>query len=355
MKKILIGLVAAIALLGALALVFRGELQMAVMYQMMKPEAAFADTAPPAAPDYQVAAGWAALPDRDDNADVLPKGVPADDPATSDAAAVDVFFIHPTTYYESDSWNQPLDDATANTMTDDSVLTNQAAVFNGCCRVHAPRYRQATLFAFFDLDGDGGKAIDLAYQDVVAAFEHFLTHFNQGRPFILAGHSQGALHADRLLRDRIQGTELQGRMVAAYPVGYWIDGSNGIPVCETPTQTGCQVTWNSGAPDLQPFRETAGDICVNPLTWRTDGVRADFADNLGGVAFGGEQTLISEVADAMCKDGRLVVSDIRSDAFDSEFMGPGNYHIYDYGLFFMNIRRNAAERVAAYMAAGVQP
>jgi len=106
--------------------------------------------------------------------------------------------------------------------------------------------------------------------------------------------------------------------------------------------------------ELEPFRDTANDLCVNPLTWHADGERADFAENLGAVSFDGPQRIERGVADARCNEGRLLVSEIRSEHFNSEFLGPGNYHIYDYGLFFSNIRRNVGERVAAYLSTHTQ-
>lgn len=353
MKKALIITGIVIAVLAVLAFVFRDTLQFAMMRMMLKPSEAFADTVAPDPPDYTNLAHWAALPEREDNADVTPAGI-TDNQAF---AAADVFFIHPTTYYSNEGWNQPLGNATANGITDNAVMRGQASVFNGCCRIYAPRYRQATLFAFFDLQGEGQPAIDLAYTDVERAFDYYLDHFNDGRPFILAGHSQGGLHLDTLLDRRIHATPLAARVIAAYPVGYYLDDSNGIPVCTSPSQTGCQVTWNSLAPEAQAFSQSANDICVNPLNWRTDGSHADFAENLGAVAWGGFSDdvptrpgePIPGVADARCDGSRLIVTEIRSPDFPSMF-GEGNYHIYDYSLFYMNIRENAELRTRSYFA-----
>jgi hypothetical protein len=352
-KKALIVIAIGLAVVAALAWVFRDAIQFLAMRTMLKPSASFAETTPPPAPDYADAAWWAALPDRKDNADVTPNGV-ADEQAN---AAADVFFIHPTTHYSAASWNQALDDTAANTITDDGVLRGQASAFNGCCRIYAPRYRQATLYSFFEMEGDGEDAIDLAYGDVEQAFDYWLEHYNAGRPFVVAAHSQGSLHLDRLLRERIHGTPLAARMIAAYPVGYFLDGTNGVPVCAAATETGCQVTWNSLAPDAPSFRDSAEDLCVNPLTWRTDGARADFAANLGSVTwgFGGQELaepgrLETGVADAQCDGGRLVVTEVRSERYPALMFGEGNYHVYDYGLYYMNVRANAQARVRAFLA-----
>jgi hypothetical protein len=264
---------------------------------------------------------------------------------------VDVFFIHPTTYVSSDHWNQPLTDETANKMTDDWVMRDQASVFNGCCQVYAPRYRQATLYSFQDQNGDGGKALELAYQDVRAAFNYFINERNNGRPFIIAGHSQGAFHADRLLEEAVAGTVLQKRLVAAYPIGFSIDGSNGIDVCTSANQTGCQVSWNTNTADAMVILAQPGDICVNPITWTADDAAAAPSANLGSISFASGELLEQSVTGAQCLNSQLLVEDINSDNFNLMPFGPGNYHMYDYSFFHMNIRANARARVSAYLQA----
>ncbi|NJN51130.1 MAG: hypothetical protein HC809_04475 [Gammaproteobacteria bacterium] len=127
------------------------------------------------------------------------------------------------------------------------------------------------------------------------------------------------------------------------------------------------MTWNAVGPNAASFGNPQTNICVNPLSWRTDGAPADFALNLGAVSFGATgfasnpdpaallapRAAVVEpgAADAQCIDGRLLVSEIRSQNFSAQPMGEDNYHIFDYALFHMNIRANAQTRVAAYLAA----
>jgi hypothetical protein len=369
MKKILWGL-AILAVVSAIGVYrYRDVFVMMRRFQAMKPDHSFAQDPLPAAPDYSLPVNWAALPDRADDADIVPDAAIVDRQAT---AAVDVFFVHPTTYYSPAHWNQPLGDPTADRSTDLFVLRNQASVFNSCCRIYAPRYRQATVYSFLDQGTDGAAALALAYEDVEQAFDYFIRHYNQGRPFILAGHSQGSTHLRRLLERRITGTALVARLVAAYPIGFAINQDEyvkavpDVPVCSTPQQTKCLVTWNTVGPQVRPFQDTSRDICVNPLSWSTDGERADFAMNAGGVTFnrhfGTSVESLREgpefkpqiepgVADAQCRDGLLWVSGIRSANFLSRPMGRDNYHIYDLSLFHMNVRRNAEERAERFIAA----
>jgi DUF3089 family protein len=371
MKKILIGIAVLAVAAGTAAFLYRDEIGMMIAFNRLKPEQSFADAPTPLTPDYSRTSSWAALPDREDAADVVPNGDVQDRQAT---AQVDVFFVHPTTFFGTAGWNQSLDDSSINQLTDMFVLRGQASAFNGCCRIYAPRYRQATIYSFMDGSGSGKAALQLAYEDVERAFDYFLEHYNQGRPFILASHSQGSVHVRTLLERRITATPLRERLVAAYPIGFGIDREQmakavpDVPVCESAEQTGCVVTWNAVGPKAQPWGDPRKNICVNPLTWRADGAAAEASLNLGGVAYPGtfagtladvkgvaedfiaaRPVLETGVAGAQCVDGMLLVKEIHSKNYAARPMGRDNYHIYDYNLFHMNIRKNVEQRVAAYL------
>jgi hypothetical protein len=371
MKKILIGLAVLVVAAASAALLYRDEIGMMMAFGRLKPTVGFADAPAPLGPDYSQPQSWAALPDREDAADALPGGEVHDVQAT---AQVDVFFVHPTTFFGTAAWNQALDDGSTNQLTDTFVLRGQASVFNSCCKIYAPRYRQATIYSFMDNSGSGTAALKLAYEDVERAFDYFIEHYNQGRPFILAAHSQGSVHVRTLLERRITGTPLRERLVAAYPIGFGIDREEmakavpDVPVCESAEQIGCVVTWNAIGPRAQPWGDTRKNICVNPLTWRADGAAAAASLNLGGVAYPGtfagtladikgvpqefvdaKPVLETGVADAQCVDGMLLVKELRSKYYAARPMGQDNYHIYDYNLFHMNIRKNVEQRVEHYL------
>ena len=191
-KKLLVGATILVTLLIGVGYVYRADLMLFGL-TFVVPNHAFSDVPSPAPPDYANPAHWAALPERDDLADTLAVGATA----LQATAAVDVFFVHPTTFVSADAWNQSLDDTTTNETTDQMVMQGQASAFNACCRIYAPRYRQATLAAFF-VDGDSApQALDLAYSDVVAAFRYYLATFNRGRPFVRSSDRQ--LAGSRLL------------------------------------------------------------------------------------------------------------------------------------------------------------
>ena len=121
------------------------------------------------------------------------------------------------------------------------------------------------------------EQMTFAYQDVLSSFEYYLEHFNNDRPFILASHSQGTAHAVRLLQERIDGTGLAKRLVAAYLIGFRVprttfENLKDIDICDTPNQLHCAVHWDAMGIDAAPRtnKKTTSNaaLCVNPLTWR---------------------------------------------------------------------------------------
>lgn len=334
------------------------------------PKIPFDRTVPPPPPDYSEGSAWLAWPGRNG----LERSVPPGERAVEEAKApADVFFIHPTTYLKDDRWNVPIE---APTELGAAVLLNQASAFNGCCRIYAPRYRQATLAG---LGNDG--AVDLAYGDIRRAFLYYLAHENHGRPFILASHSQGTLHLVRLLQDEIIGTPLQKRMVAAYAIGAYVPDTLaklGLPICEAAQQTGCVLSWNTNERGLLGMVKLTGHprywwqgayitpktppaaVCVNPLTWTSKGA-APASDNLGGETL--PKPMPAETAHAVtlpepqravtgaqCRDTvlRVDVSWFNLAFQDKLSLLYGSFHLMDYGLFYQNIRQNAILRVAAF-------
>jgi len=118
----------------------------------------------------------------------------------------DCFFIHPTGYFGTQDWNAPADDAQANERTG-LMMGGQASAFSSACRVYAPKYRQSTIagYALTGTDNEAAEAVfGVAYSDCSAAFRCFIAEHNQGRPFILASHSQGGHHMQRLLQDELE-------------------------------------------------------------------------------------------------------------------------------------------------------
>ena len=178
-----------LVLAGALAYrIFERDL----MKAMLVPDVAFeAVPMPPSAPTYADAVMWIARPDIPNNpANWVPEGY-----AAGAEAQASVFFIHPTSYLERKAWNASVDDPESQQRAR-LFVRSQASAFNSVGAIWAPKYRQATFGAFLTTQADAQKALDFAYQDVLAAFEEFLKQAPKDKPIFLAAHSQGSLHLD---------------------------------------------------------------------------------------------------------------------------------------------------------------
>jgi hypothetical protein len=291
--------------------------------------------------DYSELSNWAAHPWKQDPSDSVPEPLRKDYHADS---SVDVFFIHPTTYTNPEKqfgWNAPVDDTALNNKTDRSTILYQASIFNEAGRVFAPRYRQANLGAYFTEDtATALEAFDRAYKDVKAAFQYYLEHYNNGRPIIIASHSQGTTHAKRLLKEFFDGKPLQHQLVAAYLVGMAVepDYFTSIPVCQTPDETGCVCSWRTFKEDYEPFyvqQEKFRAVVTNPLTWNINEPVASRSENKGAVLLKFNK-VIPHPVNAEVHDGVLWVD--KPHFFGNVFFMNKNYHIGDYNLFYMNVR-----------------
>ncbi len=336
------------------------------------PTVKFAPPPPAGTPDYAQASAWVSRPGlSDDPSRWIPAGAT---PATGGAAAV--FFVLPTTYLGRDHWNAPMDDAGANARL--AVFArSQASAFNAVGEVWAPRYRQATVGAFLTSQADAARALDFAYGDVARAFDAFLAAVPPDRPIILAGHSQGSLHIARLLADRVgRDATLRRRIVAAYVVGWPVSveadlPAFGLPGCAAASQPNCVLSWLSFAEPADPsqFTDTYNVsvgytgrarrgthiLCVDPVTG-TRGGRSTAAANTGGLipnATYDDATLDrGEGVPARCDPatGVLLIG-APPEKFGRFVLKGNNYHVFDYALFWADVRADAARRMASFLAA----
>lgn len=308
----------------------------------------FAEATTPPAPDYSDTSNWCSLPNKVDPSDLVPKGEHLKNRQAD--AQVDVFFVHPTTFLEGPQWNADLSNTDLNDMTDRLPIKYQSTVFNGSGRIYAPRYRQAHIRAFYNYNDGGKEALEIAYQDVKRAFQYYLDHYNDGRPFIIASHSQGTFHAERLIRELIDGTPLQDQMVAAYLVGMPIKDTTfqHIPVCDNPGETGCFVSWGTYAEGYYPpdyDQWIKGAIIVNPVSWQTDTTWVNHKNNLGFV--GRNFKVRKHVWDTKVHASMLWVGKPHMPL--GKLLARDNFHIADYNLFWVDVRKNVALRVQNYL------
>ena len=351
--------------------------------EQFRPEHDFnPDHAAPAL-DYSKEGSWLAHPRKQDNADLAPAGEPY---ANESSAGAYVFFIHSTAYLGNTHWMGSLEKATATEDNKQWMMANQASIFSGCCSVYAPYYREATIHAFLESDlSNGAKALDFAYNDVARAFAYFISEIPDGSPFIVASHSQGTVHGQRLLQQEIEGTPLGDRLVAAYLIGCTIHTDildkyyTQIQACNEQDDLHCMIafdTWREGDSPIGAGcpnwfgdhyqRSTSRWLCVNPLSWHRDELKMDKSKNPGSVPILNQyniyllgkdkaanlewsdlQAPVAGVASAQCVDGVLGTNDQTGGVFNKMAIN-GYYHGLDYALYYMSIRKNAQLRVKTW-------
>lgn len=361
------------------------------MRAALVPREEFVPPAPPAENIYGDVRMWIARPDMtEDNPSLWTPRVSPPDSAGRGAApdaeparfvpeeergTAAVFFIHPTSYLSNAHWNAPLDDDEANWRAG-LFVRSQSSAFASAGEVWAPRYRQATMGAFLTRDVvTANRALDAAYADVEAAFDQFLEDIGPRRPIILAGHSQGSLHLARLMRQRVQDNPIARRIVAAYVIGWPISVEHdlprmGLPACEEADSSNCILAWQSFAEPAEPemilevFDATIGFdresrrgsrmLCVNPITGVRDGT-AERAQNLGTLVPDTslrDATMGPGATGARCDDpaagGRGLLLIGQGPSLGGYLLPGNNYHVYDYALFWRNIRADARRRWDAY-------
>lgn len=310
---------------------------------------------------------WLARPDLpkgDDPSRLLPRGwkEPAGEPSIAS-----VFFIHATGSFVRSRWNEPANSPDS-AERDANFLRIMGSAFNRS-PVWAPRYRQAVLGAFLTSAPEARRAVDVAYGDVLQAFDTFLAKQPADAPIVLAGHDQGALLLLRLLHDRVKGRPLARRLVAAYAIGWPVSARGDLPqtgleACPAPDATPCVMSWTAFAEpadpsqmrdamrNLAPFGgaiDTGPVLCTNPLTGdaRPEAPANANHGTLVPDAYMREASIRPGAVSAKCDARGLLL--IKGQPNLGNYVLPGNdYLFYDIALFWADLRADVARREAAW-------
>ena len=263
----------------------------------------------------------------------------------------DVFYIYPTLIdsknqreWNSDIWNEDIRNDVIN-----RPVKYQASAWLDAGNLYVPYYRQAHIRVFNDkFRVDGDKALNLAYNDIKEAFTYYLENFNNDKPFIIASHSQGTVHAKRLIAEFIDGKELQKKLIAAYLVGIKVfeDEFKNIKPMNSANETGGFVTWNTFKFNKYPRKDNyenwfKGGVTTNPITW--DDSKETKKDLHKGLLFR-DLKIFSQNIDIKLIDG-IVWSSLPNVPGKILLKTVRSYHFADINLFWVDIRENAQLRV----------
>ena len=287
---------------------------------------------------------------------------------------VDAFYIYSTAYFESSfeegaSDYASLDNAEMREGAQQEYV-DHATVFEESCNVFTPWYRQFGMRYAVEMMAKTGSLDEaiagVAYTDITAALDYYFEHCNQGRPFIIAGHSQGSAIVRYVLKHYFkEHPDYYMRMVAAYAIGYSItkDDLKDYPHLKYATgesDTGVIVSWNTEG--KQNVEENAknivvlpGAISINPLNWKLDETYAPASLNLGSYKFNketGEPEFVDMGADAQINLARgVIVTNAKATPVSMvDFFGPASFHDSEYTFYYNNIKANVAKRIATYKA-----
>ncbi len=343
-----------------------------IMRTGLDPKTPFQTYQPPKAPDYAKASAWALNP-----VGQIVRQIPG---------PVDIFFIHPTTFNGGRNWNGPIDDRGAARDLERIMLPNYAGPFARVGRVFAPRYRQASLYAYqMALREDARDARRFAYGDVLVAFRYYMANYNFGRPYIIVGVEQGGQIADRLLREEVdRNPGLIAKLAAAYlidvatPAAAYGPGAP-VPPCARRAETHCVVAWAAvdeadpvGArrmltravvwtPDWM-LDDLAGRpvLCVNPMLGAASNEEAPAKLNIGAanaseLEWGARAAFLPRQVSAQCVSGVLRVSQPRSASLKLSRRWPERFKERPYNAFFADLEADAMKRVATYYGRAEAP
>lgn len=288
---------------------------------------------------------------------------------TKEDKTVDIFYVYPTAYNKlsKEDPNYCTVDNVSMIKGANGAFNRQATAFLPVGNIYAPYYRQAdALYLIGMKPAERDAAIDLIpAKDVKAAFYYYIDHYNNGRPFILAGHSQGSMVLLNLLTDLSnKRPEVYKRMVAAYAIGYSVtkdylakSENKLLKFATGPDDTGVIISYNTeGIGVTNNPLVLPNALSINPITWTRTNRPATKECNEGSITLLTpavcDMTPIKDVASAQVDIKRGVVICASVSSADYSIPGlPGVYHSYDYPLYFYNIRSNAMNRVNHYWAA----
>ena len=294
-------------------------------------------------PNYSEIDYWVEHPKKEKHYASLPKNYL--DSLDKENPNIDAFFIHPTLYLKGTSWNADINDKKLNKEIGNAAIKNQASVFLGIANIYAPHYRQMHIQSYYDLK-NGLQAFEVAYSDVKNAFIYYWENFNKGNKFIIAGHSQGTNHAERLLKEIIlKNDSMKNQLLVSYLPGMPIKQFHkDLPPCSSPNQLDCFLSWRSLAEGYFPADWEVSDsiFCVNPISWKIDSLPSQKKNHLG-ILFQNHKIHYPNSIEAYTDKGVVWIKPIKIPF--ARFYKMKNYHIADYNLYWINIRNNLRYRL----------
>jgi hypothetical protein len=287
--------------------------------------------------------------------------------------AVDVFYLYPTSWQKVNPTDPSICNIDNPSMLENSKLAfnRQATAFETVANVYAPYYRQLDIASRASMTNDEQEqtVAGIPTSDAVAAFDYYIKNFNNGRPFILAGHSLGSNVLSNLLSGYLKDNpQVYSRMIAAYVIGYsvtkeYLAKNPHLKFAVGPDDTGVIISYNTEAPDVAIGTNAVvqpDGIAINPINWKRDETLATAAQNLGSLILNADGSVAEGLVTPVLNFADAQIDTVKGvlicTTVDENLLSPGTgayvrgvYHSFDYPFYYYNIRENATNRINKYL------
>jgi len=260
--------------------------------------------------------------------------------------SVDTIYLYPSAYGitgEVETDIADIDDVNMRLMAI-YYASSQASIFEESTNLYVPYYRQFTVNSLVDMIGESPESLQyIASCDIYNMLDYYFENCNGGRPFILAGHSQGSVWLTVVLEDYMkEHPEYYERMVAAYVIGYsvtdeYLDRNPHLNFATSAFDTGVIISYNTEGPGNHNAYNCVvkkGAISINPLSWSLD----DTYVTNGEV----DAKIDLERGVVICTS---MENTIEMKSAMKEYFGEDSLHLYDYSLYSKELKNNVADRI----------
>ena len=259
---------------------------------------------------------------------------------------VDVFYIYPTVCSSDYETNLcPVEDKNMR-LNAKSVLKLQAGAFEPL----AEKIQNDT------------KENKQGLYDIYLALDYYFKNLNEGRPYILASHSQGSALNLIILSDYMKKhPEIYKNMVASYVIGYpvtkeFLKENPHLKFAKKSNDTGVIISYDVQSPDKSGINilYAKNTLLINPINWKRTEKYAPKKDNLGSLDEKTLKIITPGVADAKIdkKKGAIICSTVDEESYEIKLplmFGKGSYHGQDFQFYYLNLRQNAKERIEKFL------
>lgn len=288
--------------------------------------------------------------------------------------SVDLIFLYPSSCFDITAGTICNVDNKSMKKFAKDMYSHQAAAFEPVANIYIPLWRQVNATKLSKMSFEEVDKAEWAEPrtDVYAALDYYFEHLNQGRPFFIAGHSQGSRLSYMVLSEYMkEHPDRYDNMIAAYCLGdsltkQYLKDNPHIKAAEAADDLGVVVSWNTEGPANKGHDSLVvapGAVSINPLNWKTDNTHASADMNLGTyvpklITSGMIKLPVKADAVIDVERGTVIVTEPKLKkcavtefpgfkSFETVF-GPESYHLCDYSFFFMNISENARIRTKAW-------